>query len=87
MMEFKLSKKFSADSSTSEKYADVLIHVADKKTVKRFKAHKMILAQHSPYFDRIFEFTENSPLIHICFATHPANVENAMNAPSLSLKN
>ena len=33
MMEFKLSKKFSADSSTSEKYADVLIHVADKKTV------------------------------------------------------
>lgn len=78
MMEFKLSKKFSADSSTSEKYADVLIHVADKKTVKRFKAHKMILAQHSPYFDRIFEFTENSPLIHICFATHPANVENAM---------
>ena len=79
MMEFKLSKKFSADSPTSEKYADVLIHVAEKKTVKRFKAHKMILAQHSPYFDRIFEFSENIPLVHICFsATHPANVENAM---------
>lgn len=78
-MEFKLNSKFSADSPTLKKYADVLVHVTYKKEVKRFKAHKMVLAQHSEYFDNIFLCNENMPLVHICFTSvYPDVVENTL---------
>ena len=78
-MEFKLNDRFLVDSPVCAKYTDCIIHVADKKEGKKFKVHKMILAQHSPYLDRIFQCSENIPLVHICFSTaHPASVENAL---------
>ena len=78
-MEFMINSVFSADSPTSLKYADVIVHVADTGAGKRFKAHKMVLAQYSPYFDRIFQYVGNMPFVHVCFHTyHPSIVENAI---------
>ena len=78
-MDFNLKNNLVADSSTANKYSDVLVHVAFKDTVKRFKAHKFVLAQHSKYFDNIFLCNDNMPLVHICFSSvHPDIVENTL---------
>ena len=78
-MDFNLKRKLVADNSTAKKYSDVLVHVAFKDTVKRFKAHKFVLAQHSKYFDNIFLCNDNMPLVHICFSSvHPDIVENTL---------
>jgi hypothetical protein len=76
-MKFELRNPFSSSGPISDKYADVCLHVGDKE--KRIKAHKLILAYHSPYFDRIFQCSGNIPIIHVCFpAVHPETVENAI---------
>ena len=78
-MKFNLSSEFSANSTISQKYADVIIHVADKGAGRRFKAHKLVLADNSPYFDRVFQYVGNMPFVHVCFYTyHPSIVENAV---------
>ena len=78
-MNFNLKSKLVADSSTTKNYADVFVHVAFKDIVKRFKAHKFVLAQHSKYFDNIFLCNESMPLVHICFSSvHPDIVENTL---------
>ena len=78
-MNFNLKSQLVADTSTTKKYADVYVHVAFKDIVKRFKAHKFVLAQHSKYFDNIFLSNESMPLVHICFSSvHPDIVENTL---------
>lgn len=78
-MELKLRSSLLADSPATKKYADVYVHVSFKKTVKRFKAHKFVLAQHSQYFDNIFLCNDSMPLVHVCFlSVHPDIVEDAL---------
>ena len=77
-MEFGLSTDFIADTPTALNYADVIVHVADKDSEKRLKAHKVVLAQ-SPYFHRIFQYVGNMPFVHVSFYTfHSSIVENAI---------
>ena len=66
-MKFQLDNQHMSLSSYNQ-YADVNLHVEQKKgSTSIIKANKVILALHSPYFDRIFTSIDNMNMFHMGF--------------------
>ena len=68
-MRFQLTgENVSLNKAVTDYYADVYLHVEQKKgSHSIFKANKVILALHSPYFDRIFRSSDNIHIFHMGF--------------------
>ena len=67
-MIFQLNNKQVSLGAITDAYADVYLHVEEKKGLHSFvKANKVILAYHSPYFHRIFQSRENIQAVDLAF--------------------
>jgi hypothetical protein len=74
-MILQINRKQLSKGTITDQYADVYIHVKDKKGEHSFvKANKVILAFHSHYFHKIFQSRDNIQVIDLAFVGTTAGV-------------
>ena len=66
-MKFKLNSKSLTLGQIAKDYADVSLYIEEKDAFSILKANKVILALHSPYFNRLFKSTKDIQHFHIGF--------------------
>jgi hypothetical protein len=66
-MTFHLKSQKLCLGQITDQYADVYLHIEENGVHSMFKANKVILAFHSPYFHRIFQSRANIQTIDVAF--------------------